>query len=242
MSDDLRFENRAQAGSLLAGQLSAYARRGDVIVLALPRGGVPVAYAVAMQLGVELDILIVRKLGMPGQEEYAMGAIGTGGVRVMQPGFPGLMGVTAQQIEAVAAREQHEIERRARLYRGARVPAEIRGRTIILVDDGVATGSTMLAAVQVVRRQGAARVVVAVPVAPPDTAAALAAQVDQFVCLQTPLSFRAVSQWYREFDQTGDREVQDLLAMAWRGREHRLDDDETSLKRTRHETDDRRGT
>lgn len=242
MSDDLRFKNRAQAGKLLAEQLTAYAHRADVTVLALPRGGVPVGFAVATQLGVGLDILIVRKLGMPGQEEYAMGAIGIGGVRVMQPGFPGLMGVTAQQIEAVAAREQHEIERRARLYRGARAPVGVGGRTIILVDDGIATGSTMLAAVQVVRTQGAARVVVAVPVAPPDTAQTIAAQVDEFVCLETPLYFRAVSQWYREFDQTSDEEVQDLLAMAWRAREHRLDDDQTSVKRNRHETDDRRGT
>jgi putative phosphoribosyl transferase len=243
MSDELRFKNRVQAGKLLAQQLGAFAHRGDVTVLALPRGGVPIGYEVARALDVELDILIVRKLGMPGQEEYAMGAIGTGGVRVMQPGFPGLMGVTAQQIEAVAAREEQEIARRERLYRGARAQVDMAGRTIILVDDGIATGSTMLAAVQVVRQHGAARVVVAVPVAAPDTAARMAAEVDQFVSLATPMYFRAVSQWYREFDQTSDEEVQDLLAQAWRGRAGRQPpDDQTIVQRTRHETDDRRGT
>jgi putative phosphoribosyl transferase len=243
MSDELRFKNREEAGALLARQLAAYAHRADVTVLALPRGGVPVAYVVATALGVGLDILIVRKLGMPGQEEYAMGAIGSGGVRVMQPGFPGLMGVTAAQVEAVAAREQHEIARRERLYRGARAQVDMAGRTIILVDDGIATGSTMLAAVQVVRAHGAGRVVIAVPVAPPDTAALMASEADQFVCLSTPLYFRAVSQWYREFDQTSDEEVQDLLAQAWRSEADATPaDDETRLKRTRHETDDRRGT
>ncbi|MGZ5199076.1 MAG: phosphoribosyltransferase [Telluria sp.] len=240
MSDDLRFKNREQAGKLLAQQLTAYAHRADVTVLALPRGGVPVAYAVAQALDVDLDILIVRKLGMPGQEEYAMGAIGTGGVRVMQPGFPGLMGVTAQQVEAVAAREQLEIARRERLYRGTRAQVDMAGRTIVLVDDGIATGSTMLAAVQVVRQHGAARIVIAVPVAPPDTAEYMAGQVDQFVCLETPMFFRAVGQWYREFDQTSDEEVQDLLAQAWRGRPAATPaHDQPRLKGTRHETDDR---
>jgi predicted phosphoribosyltransferase len=243
MSDNLGFKNRAQAGKLLAEQLPAYAQRKDVVVLALPRGGVPVAFAVAMTLGVELDILLVRKLGMPGQEEYAMGAIGSGGVRVIQPGFPGLMGVTAQQIEAVAQREQAEIVRRERLYRGGRTPVEIAGRTVVLVDDGIATGSTMLAAVQVARQRGAGRVVVAVPVAPPDTAETMAAQVDQLVCLSTPMFFRAVSQWYREFDQTSDEEVQDLLAMAWHDQDRRHAALITKPdERTRHETDERRGT
>jgi putative phosphoribosyl transferase len=243
MSDDLRFKNREQAGQLLARQLAEYAHRADVTVLALPRGGVPVAFAVASALGVDLDILIVRKLGMPGQEEYAMGAIGSGGVRVMQPGFPGLMGVTAQQVEAVAARELQEIARRERLYRGARPQMDMRGRTIILVDDGIATGSTMLAAVQVVRRHGAGRVVIAVPVAPPDTAERMADEADAFVCLETPLYFRAVGQWYRTFDQTGDDEVQDLLAQAWRSQDARHRG--TMIKpeeRTGHETDNRRGT
>jgi putative phosphoribosyl transferase len=243
MPDDIRFKNRAQAGTLLAQQLAEFAHRPDVVVLALPRGGVPVGFAVAQALGVELDLLIVRKLGLPGQEEYAMGAIGSGGVRVLQPGVPGLMGVTAQQVEAVAAREQVELARRERLYRGARPPAQLRGRTVIVVDDGIATGSTMMAAVQVARHAGAAKVVVAVPVAPPGTAEQLAALVDCFVCVSTPLYFRAVGQWYHEFDQTSDEEVQDLLAMAWRDQAARHADIISQPdQRTRHETNDRRGT
>jgi putative phosphoribosyl transferase len=244
MFEDHRFKNRAQAGKLLAQRLSAYAHRADVIVLALPRGGVPVAYAVAGALGAELDLLIVRKLGLPRHEEYAMGAIGSGGVLVLQPGVPGLMGVTQQQVDAVIAREQAEIGRRERQYRGARPPVQLRGRTVILVDDGIATGSTMQAAVLLARKQGAGKTVVAVPVAPPETIAVLAPQVDDLVCLQEPLMFRAVSQWYREFDQTSDDEVQDLLAMAWRSQDGRaagIMDQPT--ERTRHgTTDDRNRT
>jgi putative phosphoribosyl transferase len=244
MFEDHRFKNRAQAGKLLAQRLSAYAHRADVIVLALPRGGVPVAYAVAGALGAELDLLIVRKLGLPRHEEYAMGAIGSGGVLVLQPGVPGLMGVTQQQVDAVIAREQAEIGRRERQYRGARPPAQLRGRTVILVDDGIATGSTMQAAVLLARKQGAGKTVVAVPVAPPETIAVLAPQVDDLVCLQEPLMFRAVSQWYREFDQTSDDEVQDLLAMAWRSQDGRaagIMDQPT--ERTQHgTTDDRNRT
>jgi putative phosphoribosyl transferase len=244
MFEDHRFKNRAQAGKLLAQRLSAYAHRADVIVLALPRGGVPVAYAVAGALGAELDLLIVRKLGLPRHEEYAMGAIGSGGVLVLQPGVPGLMGVTQQQVDAVIAREQAEIGRRERQYRGARPPVQLRGRTVILVDDGIATGSTMQAAVLLARKQGAGKTVVAVPVAPPETIAVLAPQVDDLVCLQEPLMFRAVSQWYREFDQTSDDEVQDLLAMAWRSQDGRaagIMDQPT--ERTQHgTTDDRNRT
>jgi putative phosphoribosyl transferase len=243
MSDDLFFKNRAQAGKLLAGQLAQFAHRPDVVVLALPRGGVPVGFAVAMSLGVDLDILLVRKLGLPHHEEYAMGAIGSGDVRVMQPGFPGRMGVTAQQVEQVAQREQAEIARRERRYRGVRSPPRLHGRTVLLIDDGIATGSTMQAAVQVARGHGAGKVVVAVPVAAPDTAAALAPLVDQLVCLATPSQFRAVSQWYREFDQTSDEEVQDLLAMAWRDQDQRHAETMTTpTQRTQHETDKRRGT
>jgi putative phosphoribosyl transferase len=219
MADVRRFRNRAQAGKLLAKALGAYAHQPDAIVLALPRGGVPVAFAVAMTLALELDILLVRKLGLPRQPEYAIGAIGSGGVLVLQPGVPGLMGVTQEQIDAIAARELLEIERRTRLYRGGRAPPRLAGRTAIIVDDGIATGSTMLAAVEVARRHGAGRVVVAAPVAPPDTLKALEAQADELVCLASPLYFRAVSQWYDTFDQTSDEEVQDLLAMAWRSQE-----------------------
>jgi putative phosphoribosyl transferase len=216
MAEVERFKDRAHAGKLLAQRLKTYAHRADVVVLALPRGGVPIGYAVASALDAELDIFLVRKLGMPGQEEFALGAIGSGGVRVLQPGVPGLMGITQEQVEAIARRESAEIVRRERLYRGARAPVQVRGRTVLLVDDGIATGSTMLAAVEMARKQGAARIVVAVPVAPPDTLAELAPRVDDLVCLSAPLMFRAVSQWYREFGQTSDEEVQDLLAMAWR--------------------------
>jgi predicted phosphoribosyltransferase len=250
MSDIQSFKNRAQAGKLLAERLGAYARHSgaahpdqqhpaaappDVLVLALPRGGVPVAFAVAMSLDAELDILLVRKLGMPGHEEFAIGAVGSGGVRVLQPGVPGLMGVSAQQVEAITAREMAEIARRERLYRGGRAPVRLGGRTVILVDDGIATGSTMQAAVLMARQQQAARVVVAVPVAPPDTLGALAPMVDELVCLLAPPRFRAVSQWYRDFDQTSDEEVQDLLAMAWRSR----DTPTNPTERTEHgQTDD----
>ena len=216
MADVRRFRNRAQAGKLLAKALAAYAQRPDAIVLALPRGGVPVAFAVAMSLELALDILLVRKLGLPIQPEYAIGAVGSGGVRVLQPGVPGLMGVTQEQVDAITARELLEIERRSRLYRGGRAQPVLEGRDVIIVDDGIATGSTMQAAVQVARGHGARRVVVAAPVAPPDTLAALAPLADELACLAAPPFFRAVSQWYDTFDQTSDEEVQDLLAMAWR--------------------------
>jgi putative phosphoribosyl transferase len=241
MFENYRFKDRTQAGKLLGQRLSIYAHRDDVVVLALPRGGVPVGFAVASTLGAELDILIVRKLGMPGHEEYAIGAIGSGGVRVLQPGVPGLMGVTLAQVEAITAREQAELIRRERLYRGARAAVQLQGRTVILVDDGIATGATMQAAVQLARKQGAGRIVVAVPVAPPDTLAAMAPQVDELACLEEPLFFRSVSQWYREFGQTSDEEVQDLLATAWRKHERRPADIITQpTERTQHgPTDDR---
>ncbi|MFL6674396.1 MAG: phosphoribosyltransferase [Massilia sp.] len=245
MFEGHRFKNRAQAGKLLAKQLGAYAHRPDVVVLALPRGGVPVAFEVAKGLGAELDILIVRKLGMPHQEEYAIGAVGSGGVRLLQPGVPGLMGVTQEQVEAITARELAEIGRRDRLYRGARAPVQVQARTVILVDDGIATGSTMQAAVQLARKQGAAVIVVAVPVAPPETLDVIAPQVDQLVCLEAPPFFRSVSQWYREFDQTSDEEVQDLLAAAWRDQGGRQAEIMTQpMERTQHgpATDDRHRT
>jgi putative phosphoribosyl transferase len=244
MFEEHRFKNRAQAGKQLAQDLSAYAHRGDVVVLALPRGGVPVAYAVARALGAELDLLIVRKLGLPRHEEYAMGAIGSGGVCVLQQGVPGLLGVTQEQVDAVIAREEAEIARRERQYRGARAPVELRGRTVILVDDGIATGSTMQAAVLVARKHGAGKIVVAVPVAPPETLATMAPQVDELVCLQAPPMFRAVSQFYREFDQTSDEEVQDLLALAWRDQDERAAHIMNQpTERTQHgTTDDRNRT
>jgi len=218
MTDVCRFKDRTHAGKLLARELRQYAGRADAIVLALPRGGVPVAYAIAQRLGIELDILVVRKLGMPGHEEYAMGALGSGGVRVLQPGVPGLMGVSAAQVEAVTAHELAELERRERAYRGARPPLALAGRTAILVDDGIATGSTMLAAIRVARGLHPAALVLAVPVAPPETLALLAGEVDALVCLSAPPLFRSVGQWYESFGQTSDEEVQDLLAAAWHAR------------------------
>jgi putative phosphoribosyl transferase len=215
MADIHHFKNRTEAGRLLAKRLGEYARRPDAVVLALPRGGVPVGFAVAQRLGIALDILIVRKLGMPGHEEFAMGAVGSGGVRVLQSGVPGLMGVTAHDVDLVTARELAELQRRERAYLGGRPPLDLAGRSVILVDDGVATGSTMLAAIEVARKLGPRTLVLAVPVAPPDTAAALAARVDDLVCLSTPLQFRSVGQWYETFGQTSDEEVQDLLATAW---------------------------
>jgi len=216
MAEFRRFRNRAQAGKLLAKALGAYAHQPGAIVLALPRGGVPVAFAVAMTLALALDILLVRKLGLPGQPEYAIGAVGSGGVRVLQPGVPGLMGVTQEQVDAIVARELLEVERRTRLYRHEQPPPALAGRDVIIVDDGIATGSTMQAAIEVARGHDARRVIVAAPVAPPDTLAALAPLADEVACLAAPPFFRAVSQWYETFDQTSDEEVQELLTMAWR--------------------------
>jgi putative phosphoribosyl transferase len=211
-----RFKDRGHAGKLLAQRLSAYAGRSDVLVLALPRGGVPVGFAIAEALGVELDVMLVRKLGMPGHEEYAMGAIGAGGVRVIQSGLLESGLVTADDIEEASERELSEIARRDRLYRAGRPAPVLAGRCVILVDDGIATGATLRAAIEVVRQAEVARLVVAAPVGAPDSVAALAAEVDEMVCLATPFQFHAVSQWYRHFDQTSDEEVQDLLALAWR--------------------------
>jgi predicted phosphoribosyltransferase len=228
-----RFKDRTQAGKLLARELREYTGRADAIVLALPRGGVPVAYAIAQRLGIELDILLVRKLGMPGHEEFAMGAVGSGGVRVLQAGVPGLMGVSAEQVEAVTQREVAELQRRERAYRGARPPLALAGRTAILVDDGVATGSTMLAAIRVARGLGPGRLVLAVPVAPPETLAVLEDKVDMLVCLSAPPLFRSVGQWYDAFDQTSDEEVQDLLSDAWHAR---TTDRQQPMEDTNHAT------
>ncbi|OON62527.1 phosphoribosyltransferase [Massilia sp. KIM] len=210
------YTDRAHAGRELARCLG-HLEDAHPLVLALPRGGVPVAFPVARALHAELDLMIVRKLGLPGQEEFAMGAIGSGGVRVLQPGVPGLMGVSAAEVEAVTRREQAELARRERHYRGARPAPRLAGRCVILVDDGIATGASMEAAVEVARRQQPQRIVVAAPVGAPDTVEALRRKVDEVVCLVTPLRFRAVGEWYRQFDQTGDEEVQELLAQAWAG-------------------------
>jgi len=206
------FRDRREAGRLLATKLGAYAKRPDVIVLALPRGGVPVAYEVARALGAPLDIFLVRKLGVPGYEEFAMGAIATGGVRVLNDQLVGGLRIPDYIVDEVAAREQQELERRERLYRGDRPAPEVRDRTVILVDDGLATGATMLAAVKALRQQQPARIVVAVPTAAPETCEQLRTVADDVICAITPEPFHAVGLWYDDFSQTMDEEVRDLLA------------------------------
>ena len=209
-----RFRDRSEAGRLLAGQLIAYANRPDVLVLALPRGGVPVAYEVARALGAPLDLFLVRKLGVPGYEELAMGAVATGGERVLNDDVVAGLRIPDYVIEAVAASEQQELARRERLYRGERPPPDIRGRTVILVDDGLATGATMLAAIKALRQQRPARIVVAVPTGSPETCEQLKKEADDVICATTPEPFHAVGLWYEEFSQTTDEEVRDLLARS----------------------------
>lgn len=206
-----KYPDRRAAGQVLAERLSHCAHLPGALVLALPRGGVPVAHEVARELGLPLDVFIVRKLGVPGHEELAMGAIASGGVRVLNRQVIDDLGLPDEAIEAVTADELNELQRRERLYRTHRPSPDLRGRTVILVDDGLATGSTMRAAVAAVREQAAARVIVAVPVAPPDTCDMLAGQADEVICPLRPHNFEAVGQWYEDFAQTTDEEVRTLL-------------------------------
>ena len=208
------FRDRTDAGKWLAESLAGYADRPDVLVLALPRGGVPVAFEVAEMLDAPLDIFLVRKLGVPGHEELAMGAIATGGVRVVNDSVVNYLRIPGEVIDAVAADEQRELERRERAYRDNRPAPDVRGRTVILVDDGLATGSTMRAAAAALRKQGPARIVVAVPVSSPETCDEFRSEVDDIVCAATPRPFRGVGQWYDDFSQTTDEEVRELLARA----------------------------
>lgn len=205
------FADRAEAGELLAERLRAYRDRDDVVVLALPRGGVPVGREVARALGVPLDVYVVRKLGVPGHEELAMGAIATGGVRLLNYDVIDALGIPMNVIDAVAAREQQELARREQAYRGDRGPIALTNKTVILVDDGLATGATMRAAVMAARQQQPARVIVAVPVGAVSTCADLAAEADDVVCVRTPDPFVAVGLWYRDFTPTTDHEVRSLL-------------------------------
>ena len=211
-----RYRDRFDAGAVLARQLGGLAGRPDLLVLALPRGGVPVAFEVARRLGAELDVFVVRKLGVPGQEQLAMGAIASGGIRVLNESVIEALGIDEETIAAVAAQEQRELERRERLYRGERPLPQIEGRTVVLVDDGLATGSTMLAAVRALREQSPARVIVAVPVAAPETCELMEKEADEVVCAATPEPFHAVGLWYEDFEQTSDEEVRTLLAAASR--------------------------
>ena len=209
-----RFANRTEAGRLLAARLSRYAGRRDTIVLALPRGGVPVAFEIARALSAPFDVFLVRKLGFPGQEELAMGAIATGGVRILNRDVVGYLHVPERTIEAVARKEQQELERRERLYRGDSPPSDVREKTVILVDDGLATGSTMRAAIAALKKLEPERIVVAVPVAPPSTVNQLYREVDEVVCLLIPEPFDGVGRWYGDFSQTSDEEVRSLLDTA----------------------------
>ena len=211
-----RFRDRSEAGRLLAERLHAYSGRDDVLVLGLPRGGVPVAFEIARELGAPLDVFLVRKLGVPGREEFALGAIATGGTRVLNKQLIESLNIPPEWIEAIDAKERRELERRDRAYRGDIPPPDIAGKTVILVDDGLATGSTMLAAVHALRQDDPAQIVVAVPVADPDVCAGLRGVADEVVCLSTPQPLHAVGLWYDDFSQTTDTEVRDLLARARR--------------------------
>jgi len=208
------FRDRAEAGVALASILTRFARRDDVVVLALPRGGVPVGYEVARSLEVPLDVFLVRKLGVPGREELAMGAIASGGVRVLNDRLVRAYGIPDAAVERIAEAEGQELERRERAYREGRPPPEVGGKLVVLVDDGVATGSTMRAAVAAVRRLGPGSVVVGVPTAPPSTCEELSRVADEVVCVSTPPRFRAVGLSYEEFPQVSDEEVRQLLRQA----------------------------
>jgi putative phosphoribosyl transferase len=208
------FQDRTDAGRQLAEKLLNYAGRDDVIVLALPRGGVPVAFEVAQRLGVPLDVFVVRKLGVPGHEELAMGAIASGGVRVLNEDVLYVLPDAQSIVEMVTAIEREELKRRERDYRSDRPAPDVRGRTVILVDDGLATGATMRAAAAALRQQGAAKIIVAVPVGAPSTCYEIRGVADDVFCLQTPGSFMGVGQYYEDFSQTTDEEVRDLLAAS----------------------------
>ncbi|MBN3926593.1 phosphoribosyltransferase [Nostoc sp. NMS4] len=210
------FKDRRFAGQALAKELTAYANDPDVLVLGLPRGGVPVAFEVAKTLNAPLDVLVVRKLGVPDQEELAMGAIASGGVRIVNKNIISLVKISDEVIARVAVQEERELERRERLYRQNRPLIDLEGRTVILVDDGLATGATMWAAVVTVRKQQPAQIAIAVPVAAPETCQELETEVDEIVCLLRPNPFHSVGLWYENFPQTTDEEVCYLLAKAAR--------------------------
>jgi predicted phosphoribosyltransferase len=209
-----QYNDRTDAGEKLAQRLTAYRDKDDVLVLGLPRGGVPVAYEVARALHAPLDVYLVRKLGVPGQEELAMGAIATGGVMLLNHEVIHELGITGEMTRAISMREWQELARRESLYRGTRPLPEVAGKTVILVDDGLATGFTMRAAIAALKKQGPARIVVAVPVAAARTAAELATEVDELVCLYTPDQFYAVGLWYGDFRPVTDDQVHALLNAA----------------------------
>lgn len=206
------FKDRTQAGQQLAHQLQAYANRSDVLVLGLPRGGIPVAYEIAQVLNAPLDICLVRKLGVPGQPELAMGAIASSGIRILNYDIVSDLSITDKTLEAVTARELRELQRRDRVYRGDRPMPKVQDQTVILVDDGIATGATLRAAIAILKTQQPKALIVAVPVAPAEVCRAIATEVDHILCLATPEPFYAIALWYDNFCQTSDAEVCDLLA------------------------------
>lgn len=212
--DGIPFADRTEAGRILAAKLSAYASRSDVITLGLPRGGVPVASAVAAALHVPLDIFVVNKLGVPWDQELAMGAVAEGGVQVLDLSMIEVLDISEEDMQRVIAAARKELEVRERLFRGARPAPELAGKTVILVDDGIATGCSILAAIAALRRRNAARVVVAVPVAPASGCSAIRMEADEVVSVEEPAMFLAVSQWYRDFTQVRDEDVQRLLKNA----------------------------
>ena len=217
------FNNRSEAGRFLAQKLEEYTNNPNAVVLALPRGGVPVAFEVASALKAPLDIFVVRKLGVPGYDELAMGAIATGGTRILNSRVVDYLDISDETIEAVATREQRELERRERLYRGARPALDVRGRTVIIVDDGMATGSTMRAAVRALKQQQPKKIIVAVPVGARETCDSFAKEVDTMcVCAITPEPFDGVGLWYRDFKQTSDEEVRQLLTRVAESQSRRV--------------------
>jgi putative phosphoribosyl transferase len=219
---EILFKDRADAGRRLSSRLSQFASRNDVLVLALPRGGVPVGFEIALALISPLDVLVVRKLGAPGQEELAMGAIASGGTHFINSDIVHALHISVQQLDERLAQEQQELERREHLYRGDRGTPDIHGHNVILVDDGMATGSTMRVAISAVRRNNPTSVIVAVPVASYSVCRQLDKEADSVVCLYTPVDFYAVGQWYGSFTQTTDDEVRDLLNRAIKPTEHHV--------------------
>ncbi|HMJ01544.1 MAG TPA: phosphoribosyltransferase [Conexibacter sp.] len=210
------FNDRRHAGQLLASALVRYSGRTDVLVLALPRGGVPVAYEVARQLAAPLDVIVVRKLGVPGDEELAMGALASGGICVLNQDVVRDRGISKEAIFEVTRTEHRELSRREQAYRGERPVADACGKTAILIDDGLATGATMRAAIRALRQHSPARVIAAVPVAAPETCAEMSEEADEMVCAATPEPFEAVGVWYRDFAETSDEQVRELLVAASR--------------------------
>jgi putative phosphoribosyl transferase len=218
----LPLTNRIEAGRLLADALQFYAGGSDVLILALPRGGVPVAFEVARKLSVPLDLMLVRKLGVPGQRELAMGALASGGSKVMNQELVESLRLSEATLQAIINEEEQELERRERAYRGNRLPPDVQDRRVILVDDGLATGATMRVAIAALRQQQPARIIVAIPVAPSSTVEKLRQEADEVFCLATPEPFFAIGRWYVDFSQTSDEEVRDLLDQAWHESEERL--------------------